>query len=415
MTERDIPIYCGTEALIELVRYCRSRELHRFLLVADENTYQALGQRVEAALDDLGWDVQRVILPGPEVLPDERRIRDVLSQAQGQELSYLAVGSGTITDITRYASHCARASFISLPTAPSVDAYTTGGAAVVLGGVKRTIPSHPPTAVFADLQTLCQAPRDMIAAGFGDAIGKFTSLADWNLGTLLLGEPFDPAIANRLRDALLTCADHVADIRRALPTGVRILMQALFESGLCMLQYGTSRPASGSEHLLSHFWEMMHHRRAESTVLHGAKVGVGTVLTAERYAAIRTLRREDVASHIKTARLPSRQDEASAIQLTFGSAAEDVSQHYLPFLDSIADNWAQIQQKILDQWAYVSEIAAMVPPADHIARLLEQAGAPSAPAELGLAEPEVRQALQLSRYLRGRFTVDTLGRLLGLW
>jgi len=160
---------------------------------------------------------------------------------------------------------------------------------------------------------------------------------------------------------------------------------------------------------------MMHHRRAESTVLHGAKVGVGTVLTAERYAAIRTLRREDVASHIKTARLPSRQDEASAIQLTFGSAAEDVSQHYLPFLDSIADNWAQLQQKILDQWAYVSEIAAMVPPADHIARLLEQAGAPSAPAELGLAEPEVRQALQLSRYLRGRFTVDTLGRLLGLW
>jgi len=415
MTERDIPVYCGKEALLELVRYCRSRELHRFLLVADENTYLALGQRAEAALDGLGWSVQTVILRGPEVLPDEPRIRTVLSHAHDQELMCLAVGSGTITDITRYASYCARSSFISLPTAPSVDAYTTGGAAVVLGGVKRTLPTHPPTAVFADLQTLCQAPRDMIAAGFGDVIGKFTSLADWNLGALLLEESFDLAIANRLRSALSTCVHRAEDIRRALPTGVRTLMRALIESGMCMLEYGTSRPASGSEHLLSHFWEMMQHRRGENTALHGAKVGVGTVLTAERYAAIRSLRREDVARRLRTARLPSRQDEAHAIQAAFGSAADSVSEHYLPFLEPIAANWAQIQQKIVDQWACVSEIAAQVPPADHIARLLEQAGAPSAPAEIGLAEPEVRQALQLSRYLRGRFTVDTLGRLLGLW
>jgi len=286
---------------------------------------------------------------------------------------------------------------------------------VVLGGVKRTLPTDPPTAVFADLQTLCQAPRDMIAAGFGDVIGKFTSLADWNLGALLLEESFDLAIANRLRNALRTCVHRAEDIRRALPTGIRTLMRALIESGMCMLEYGTSRPASGSEHLLSHFWEMMQHRRGENTALHGAKVGVGTVLTAERYHAIRSLRREDVARRLRTARLSSRQDEAHAIQAAFGSAAENVSEHYLPFLDSIAANWAQIQQKIVDQWACVSEIAAQVPPADHIARLLEQAGAPSAPAEIGLAEPEVRQALQLSRYLRGRFTVDTLGRLLGLW
>ncbi len=415
MTEADIQVYCGTEALPELVRYCRPREPHRFLLVADHNTYLALGQRVEASLDGLGWSVHKVILPGPEVLPDERRIRTVLSRARGQELFYLAVGSGTITDITRYASYCAGASFISLPTAPSVDAYTTAGAAVVLAGVKRTVPSHPPTAVFADLETLCQAPPDMIGAGFGDVIGKFTSLADWNLGALLLEEPFDPAIANRLRNALQICVHHVADIRRAIPTGVRTLMQALFESGLCMLEYGTSRPASGSEHLLSHFWEMMHHRRGDSTALHGAKVGVGTVLTADRYATIRSLRREDVASRLKTACLPSRQDEISVIQVAFGSAVDDVSEHYVPFLDSIAANRTEIQQKIVDSWDRVSEIAAQVPPADHIARLLEQAGAPSAPAEIGLAEPEVRQALQLSRYLRGRFTVDTLGRLLGLW
>lgn len=415
MTEADMQVHCGTEALLELVQYCRSRELHRFLLVADDNTYLALGHQVEGTLDGLGWSVQTVILRGPDVLPDERRIRTVLSQAHGQELTYLAVGSGTITDITRYASYRAHTSFISLPTAPSVDAYTTAGAAVSLGGVKRTVPSHPPTAVFADLETLCQAPPSMIAAGFGDVIGKFTSLADWNLGALLLEEPFDPAIANRLRNALQMCADQAADIRRALPTGVRTLMQSLFESGLCMLEYGTSRPASGSEHLLSHFWEMIHHRRGESTALHGAKVGVGTVLTAERYAAIRSLNRADVARRLKTARLPSRQNETDAIQAAFGSASDDVSEHYLAFLDSMAANWTQIQQKIVDQWADISEIGARVPRADHIARLLEQAGAPSAPAEIGLAEPEVRQALQLSRYLRGRFTVDTLGRLLGLW
>ena len=201
----DYPTICSEDAIAQLIQYSQSHPVNRFLLVSDQNTYAALGQRVEAGLKDRNSDVRTVVLGGNEVIADEKRVFEVLFHADGEERTYLAVGSGTITDITRYASFCARNRFISLPTAPSVDAYTSGGAALVIDGFKKTAPCHAPAAVFADLRTLCEAPRDMIASGFGDLLGKYISLADWQLGRLLVDEPYSTQIAQRLRRALRDC------------------------------------------------------------------------------------------------------------------------------------------------------------------------------------------------------------------
>lgn len=114
----------------------------------------------------------------------------------------LAVGSGTITDITRFASFSARNPFISLPTAPSLDAYASAGAALTMGGFKLTVPGQAPVAIFADLQTLREASREMVAVGFGDVLGKHTSLADWRLGVLLLKT--QAGIGGRLTALFLT-------------------------------------------------------------------------------------------------------------------------------------------------------------------------------------------------------------------
>ena len=111
----------------------------------------------------------------------------VLVRADRENRTYLAVGSGTITDITRFASHRTKADFISIPTAPSVDGYTSPSASLVIERLKQTVIAQPPIAIFADLPTLCAAPRPMIAAGFGDMLGKYTSLADWQLGHSVVG------------------------------------------------------------------------------------------------------------------------------------------------------------------------------------------------------------------------------------
>jgi glycerol-1-phosphate dehydrogenase [NAD(P)+] len=174
-----------------------------------------------------------------------------------------------------------------------------------MAGVKEAVASHAPMAVFAGLKTLCEAPGEMIGAGFGDMIGKFTSLADWKLGALLLDERYDAQIARRMQQALHACVSRCEDIGRASPLGIRALMRALFESLLCMAEYGGSRPASGAEHLLSHFWEMRLRRDGMPAILHGARVGVGTVLAAERWDAIGSLTQREVVARLAATHLPS--------------------------------------------------------------------------------------------------------------
>lgn len=411
----DIPIYLGQDAVTRLIEYCQSQQLVRFLLVADENTYPALGERVEGNLREHGWDVRTVILNGAEVLADERRIFDVLFHALGEERLYLAVGSGTITDITRYASFCARNRFISLPTAPSVDAYASGGAALVMGGFKLTVPSQAPTAIFADLETLCEAPHGMIAAGFGDMLGKYTSLADWKLGALLLDEAYDLEIAERAKRALLNCVAHAAEIGRASLTGITTLMDGLTESGLCMMEFGSSRPASGSEHLMSHFWEIKLMQEGRPAILHGAKVGVGTVLAARRYAIIRRISQQEAIQRLAAASLPSLEDEIARIRGTFRAVADHIIADHRPFLEMLEASFHTLQHKIGERWEEIQQIVATVPPAQEIAELLKQVGTPTDPDSLGLSDDDVQHALAFSRYMRGRFTVNTLGRVLGVW
>ena len=199
----------------------------------------------------------------------------------------MAIGSGTITDITRFVSHRTGAAFISMPTAPSVDGFASIGAPLIVDGVKETIICHTPTAIFADVTTLAAAPRGLIAAGFGDMLGKLTSIADWRLGQLLWDEPYDEAIAQRTLTAVQFCIDNVESIGAASPEGVRKLLEALLESGYCMLDFGSSRPASGAEHHYSHYWEMKLLNEGRPAIYHGAKVGVATALVAEQYAQLR--------------------------------------------------------------------------------------------------------------------------------
>jgi len=302
------PVYLGDDALDRFLEHCAERGYRSFLLAADENTWQVLGRRVAALLEEADLDVKTVVLSGEEVVADAHYLTEVMVASDPSERVFLAVGSGTITDITRLVSHRTGAVFISLPTAPSVDGFASIGAPVVLRGIKQTVLAHPPEALFGDLSVLAAAPAPMIAAGFGDLLGKITSVADWRLGALLYDEPYDDDIAERSLAAALRCADRAEEIGAGSPEAIRLLMEGLIESGLCMLDFGESRPASGAEHHASHFWEMKLLSEGRTGVLHGAKVGIATGMVAERYALLRTIDREEaaLAVGIPVALLPAR-------------------------------------------------------------------------------------------------------------
>ena len=412
--ETHFPVYIGERAVAEFISYCNSQNLTKFLLVSDQNTYTALGAIVEEALRGQGADVLLVVLEGNEVVADEHFLTEVLRAADRQERTFLAVGSGTITDITRFVSHRTRASFISLPTAPSVDGYTSLYAPLVIGGFKQSVLCFSPSAVFADLRVLSEAPHRMIAAGFGDLIGKFLAVADWKLGHLIWDEPYDEAIARRSHQAAENCAGLADEIATGSAKAIHFLMEGLIESGFCMLDAGNSAPASGSEHYISHHWEMRLLQEKRPALLHGAKVGVGSVIAAGWYEKIGKIGVDEATDRLKDASLPETEKWVQEIRSVYGPAAEGVIKEQSPFLHMSAQTFAEIKQRILVDWPEIQEIAASVPSPDQMTDWLRQAGAPVSGGELGLNETEIRQAMQYSHYLRGRFTINKLRLMLGI-
>ncbi len=349
MTTID-PIYVGSDAISKLVEYADQKQLRRFTIVCDDNTYRALGQRVQQALAEHGLAVNVVRLTGAEVIADEHYLVQVLVEAPLDDRTYLTVGSGTLTDITRFVSHRTGKAFISMPTAPSVDGFTSIGAPIVISGVKQTILCQAPVALFADLDTLCSAPNKLIAAGFGDMIGKITSLADWKVGHIVWDEPFDEAIFKRSQAAIASCIKHAPEIGQNSREGVRQLMDALIESGLCMLDFGNSRPASGAEHHASHYWEMKLLQEHRPAILHGAKVGFALTLVAEQYAKLRALSRQQMLDRLEAATLPDREQEIAAIRQGYGALADDVIREHAPFLDLTEAGFERVKKRIAECW-----------------------------------------------------------------
>ncbi len=411
---KSLPIYIGQDALPNLVRYCDDQHLGRFTLVADENTYPVLGKAVEAAFKAHRFDVNTVVLRGREIIADEHFLMQVLVRASNDARVYLAVGSGTITDITRFVSHRTRTSFISVPTAPSVDGFTSPGAPLVVARLKQTFPAQPPTAVFADLATLKASPRRLIAAGFGDMLGKFTALADWRLGRLLWDEPYSEPVAQRTRQALQVCVDHAEGIGAASEEGIRGLMNGLLESGLCMLEFGNSRPAAGAEHHLSHYLEMKLLRERRPAILHGAKVGVACIRIAGYYERLRQLTQQQAAEQLQAATLPDRAQELQRLQAAYGPIAEQIMAEQAPFLEMSDHAYGSLKQRIRDHWADIQQIASTVPAPPELAALARKAGGPVDAAMIGLADEEIALGLEFAHYLRNRFTVLKLSRMLGI-
>ncbi len=407
-------IYCGVDAVPHLVEYCQAEKLSRFMLIADDNTYDILGWQVVAALKDEGWDVKTVVLSG-SVVADERYLVEVLLHAGNKERAYLAVGSGTITDIARFTSHRTRNRFIALPTAPSVDGYTSENAPLVIRGYKRSYRAQEPEAIFADLKTLCEAPPSMIASGFGDMLGKYTALADWKLGDLLWGEEFRADLEARVRKALTECVECLPEIRRASKEGIACLMLALAESGECITEFGDSRPAAGFEHMLSHFWEMKLLREGRPPVLHGAKVGVAAVLEAGLYDRLRALSKDEALRKLETSALPGYEAQVDQIERVYGPVAGEIIGEQHSFLDISPERFKQLKDAIRQRWDEVQAVAAMVPSAEQLTKWLHAAGGPSTAEALGISPAEVDLAMGAAHYLRARFNVWKLGQALGMW
>lgn len=277
-------IRVGSGVMQELPGILRDLGASHIFLVTDNYTFEAAGRQVEQLLDQAGLPYhKRVFQTETPLVPNEYALGSVLAAMTSQDDMLLAVGSGTLNDVTKYVSARTGIPYVIAATAPSMDGYASTVAPTILDGFKTTLPAVYPAAIVADVDILKDAPMPMLTAGFGDIIGKFTSLADWRLSHQLNGEYYCPEVAGVIEAAVETCAANAQALAQREPQAIQAVTEALILSGLAMGMVGVSRPASGAEHQMAHYWEMDALRRGEEHPLHGNAVGVGTVLAASLY------------------------------------------------------------------------------------------------------------------------------------
>jgi glycerol-1-phosphate dehydrogenase [NAD(P)+] len=364
----------------------------RLAVVSDPTTQRVLGRRVEQALAGRAA-VHSVVLPDqPE--PDLATL-DRLRQATGETDALIAVGSGTINDLCKYAAALDGKPYAVFATAPSMNGYTSVNAAITVAGHKKSLPAQAAAGVFFDLEILAAAPVRLIRAGLGDSLCRGTAQADWLLAHLLLGRPYRSAPYALLAEDephLLACPE-------ALVAGdldaIRRLVRTLVLSGFGMTLCGGSDPASQGEHLISHYADMMADP-AWPRNLHGEQIGVTTLFMA----GLQAMLLDGAPPQIQ----PCAVDEAALIA-HFGA---DLGRScWQEFRHKRVDEGAAIQlnRRVAERWDEIrARIAALHRPPQQLCTILQRAGAAAGPEALGWPRPFYGDAVRHAREIRNRYT-----------
>jgi len=251
------------------------------LVVFDQTTYDVTGSALLEALKP--FQPKKYVFKQHALHADAKAIGSVMIAMDQRPDFLVSCGSGTITDTVRYTSHVTQIPFISFGTAASMDGYASSSTPLIVDGFKITYPGSAPVGIFADPRILSNAPQTMTAAGFGDVLAKTIALIDWRLAHDIEGEPYCPLIATLVQKAIIECVNLSQALSNANPFACGKLMEVLSLTGIAMQMMGTSRPASGAEHHISHLLEMRDIQQDKEGSLHGDKVGIGTLISLYMY------------------------------------------------------------------------------------------------------------------------------------
>jgi glycerol-1-phosphate dehydrogenase [NAD(P)+] len=377
------------------------------LAVADVNTEPY----ARSLLAGLSCKTGLFVYPCAQLVPDEKAVGQLLLAADGAYDALLAVGSGTINDLVRYVSCRLGIPFYTAATAASMDGYTSKAAPVTVNGLKITYNAHAPKGVIGDTDIIEAAPPRMTAAGFGDMMGKFTSVLDWELESHIgdAGD-FNPALAAEMLQIASTCRTD---------TQAGDILNALLSSGLVMERAGHTKPASGSEHHLSHFWEMMGLLRSQQSAqaaapvhppLHGEKVGAAVLISLRLYRILSQLN-IDWHEAYRTAAEFDTMVWRQNIRRIYGPAADGVIDLWRD--ESPASRKAALKQ-IQNNWPLILSVLRKAENPGLIEKDLKRMGCPAAPREIGISRGDIKNGLLYAHWLRKRFTIWRLADLLGL-
>ena len=293
----------------------------------DKHVRPIAEEKALPALKRAGIAFEPVCLEAPgEVQADVETAGELMARIPEETGVLMCVGSGTMSDLSKYSAAVRGLPYVSVASAASMNGYASSITALTAGQFKTTQETQPAMVVIADVDILSKAPVEMTRAGLGDLVSKWVCNADWMLSHLVRKTYFCDVPFGLIREQERYYMSHAAELGRNEPEAVQALAEAIMISGFSMSIVGVSSPSSGSEHLVSHTWEMKDRlENPEGTPrLHGAQVGVATVLMARLYELVAELDPRQIDPHEVAARYPRWDDIEKKVTAYFGPITPDI-------------------------------------------------------------------------------------------
>jgi glycerol-1-phosphate dehydrogenase [NAD(P)+] len=378
------------------------------IIIADENTFDVAGREVQRLFSAASLrPIEPFIFPGQPLLHADYEHVLTLDAALRQHTAIpVAVGSGTLNDLTKLAAHRCERPYLIVATAASMDGYTSFGAAITRDGFKHSMACPAPHAVIADLDILIDAPAEMTAWGYADLLGKVTAGADWIIADALGIEPLHARAWSVVQDSLRRWIGQPQLLQAGDRAALESLIEGLIFSGLAMQIARSSRPASGSEHQFGHLWEMQN----LPVFSHGFKVGLGSIASAALYERLldQDLSNLDVETIVQA--WPTREQLEYIVRqsqpdsfIAENAVPQSLAKHLDPDrlryrLSVVQERWPSLREGLSEQMFTAAQLRD----------LLRAAGCPTTPEEIGLDRAHLKASYAQARQIRSRYTVFDL-------
>lgn len=392
----------GKDALKELPMLVKLMGFKSLYLISDSITYEIAGKKCVQILNEAG--IRNELIQLTHLGFDEATLGELMIHMPMDCDLVVAVGTGAINDMTRFFSYRMGRPFYTVATAAPMDGFASSVAAIQANHLKTTFEAQTPTAIIGDTEILKGAPYRMIAAGLGDLLGKFTCLCDWKIAKVINGEHYCENIVELVEACVQNVLAGAGKAKDRDPETLGSIMEGLVLAGVAMSLYGNSRPASGCEHHMSHYWEMIFEQEGKKPVPHGTQVGVGTVLILK---LVEKLLKLDVDFNAARAAAETYDPAAweEEIRMAYGPAAQGV----IDMEAAAQKNETKTRLSRIDameaHWEEICALLDALPASEKIMDLLRSLDSPCLPAEIGVDNELLKKTFLYCKEVRARYTI----------
>lgn len=382
----------------------------RAIVIADKNTWRVAGEEVYNHLVASGIDTTKHIIQQDEFHAEWCYVMEVESAMKEADAIAVAVGSGVINDLCKLASHHLEKQYLCVPTAASVDGYSSFGASISYEGLKQTFDCPAPQAILADVDVIANAPKEMTAAGYADLAAKIPCGGEWMIADIMGVEPIIPEAWHVLQDVLDDQLSNPEGVARCDRDAIAALFEGLTLSGFAMQAARSSRPASCADHLFSHYLDMTHHTFNGKLQSHGFQVAIGTLTMCAFFDAFleMDMRNIDVEKCVEAwPSLEEEQQRALDIFKDFVSPQLGYNQITIKYNDKEAVR--EQLNTIKKHWPLLkAQYRKQVYTFEKMQECFRKVGAPADPSDIGVTRQQLKDMMPFVQLMRWRVNMFDL-------